>query len=709
MKTLTYFQQIPLSNEQHNALEKLSEFLEGQDSIFILQGYAGTGKTTLIKGLTSYLNSIGKNFEVMAPTGRAAKVLREKTGYGATIHSAIYNLKDMVAINSDSDDEADHSIRYSFPIDLNQTKERIIIVDEASMVSNKESKNELFDFGTNILLDDLLTYSFSTNKSNKIIFVGDPAQLPPVGDNNSWALNQKYFESLNYSCVSCELTEVKRQENNLILKNATALRKVLKETSRTELSFEFDNQSFLKLNTKEVINKYLELYPNPEIGDGVIIAFSNAQCYHYNMGVRESLFPNQKDIIPGDIIIINNNNYHTYDTELFNGDMAKVVNVSNSIISHSAPVWTKEGGESVKKTITIDFRKITIRVPDYDGDIDCYIIDSLLNSIDRDLSTEEIKALYINFVMRFRDEQEKRVKLGLNSYKVGSLEFKTALKEDPFYNALKVKYGYAITCHKAQGGEWNKVIVDYSGRVGLYDDALRWCYTATTRGINQVYALNTPYFTLFSKLKFSPVATIGKIPNNAINFDETTISPFHNPQQHKCKSLKYWDVRQKLEKTDFRIINIESKGDFLEYYTLRNSDNVTVCLQASHKGSGHFIDPFKVVNPSSSPMEKELEDIFNSNNTNLNFNYLPGNPRLENLYSVMQEQCATLGISITNIVEQIPQYFVTYFLITDSVCSYIQFYFNKDFRLSTALPKSFQCSDDGKLLKLINNLKDYAS
>ena len=180
MKIFNHFQHINLTINQRIALEELHAFIENDNQIFILQGYAGSGKTTLLKAFVEYLKSLQKQYQLMAPTGRAAKILRDKTGTGRTIHSAIYNLKNLEAVNSDSDEVADHSLKYIFPIDLNNSDESILIVDEASMISSKESKNELFDFGTNILLDDLLTYTFSSNKNNKIIFVGD---LCPAGSS----------------------------------------------------------------------------------------------------------------------------------------------------------------------------------------------------------------------------------------------------------------------------------------------------------------------------------------------------------------------------------------------------------------------------------------------------------------------------------------------------------------------------------------------
>lgn len=708
MSIYSHFSRINLTDDQNSVLNSLNDFLEGDSQVFVLKGYAGTGKTTLIKGVASYLNATNKQFEVMAPTGRAAKVLRDKTGYGKTIHSSIYNFADIQSINSESKELADHSLKYFFPIDLTTTYERILIVDEASMISNKESKNELFDFGTNILLDDLITYTFSTNKNNKIIFVGDPAQLPPVGDNNSYALEIDFFKEKGYKCDTGELTEVKRQEDNLILKNATTIREVYNSTTRSTLEFEYDNNSFSKLPNMDVINEYVKLYPNPNVGDGVIISFSNAQCYHYNYGIREALYPGQKEILPGDLIIINNNNYHTYKTELYNGDIAMVIDVSKSIEKLSAPVWVSVGDNREQQNIELTFRKIVIRVPHFDEEISCYIMESLLNSIDRDLSVEMMKALYINFVMRFNEEQDRREQQGFKKHKVGSEEFKLALKGDPYYNALKIKYGYAITCHKAQGGEWDMVFVDYSGRIGLHNEALRWSYTATTRAVSKVFAVNPPYFTHFDKLKISPVVYVQNIPDSALALNQILLSPFHKKNDNKGKSLKFWDIKKKLEQTSFSISNVESIG-YLERYTIVDTSGNQYILQASHRESGHFIDPFRVLNGVEDENVKILEVIFNSAlETPLPMDYKPSQKHLEMLYSIMREECDILNIQITNVDEKVDKYYVLYHLVTDAVYASIQFYFNGKGCFSSAVPRTFQVDNDNKLQLLIQKLSNYA-
>ena len=705
MSIFNHFQQLTLSTDQESALKKLEVFLNGSTQVFMLKGYAGSGKTTILKGLTKYIESLQKEFILLAPTGRAAKVLKDKTGQGLTIHRGIYNFKELETINHSSEDDAEHSFHYYFPINLTDTNQKVIIVDEASMVSSKEAKHELFTYGTSILLNDLLTFASLQSTETKIIFVGDPAQLPPFGDNHSWALDKSYFEKLGISTDEAEMKQVLRQNDNLIFKNAEIIRKTLEQNNRSELKFEFDKTSFIKMELVEIIETFTSLFPKPEIGDGVIVSFSNAQCYQYNLAIREKLFPDQKDIVAGDLLLINNNNYHTYSAELFNGDIAKVVSVNPNIVTQSAPVMCDVNGKKIRKTITLHFREITIRIPTHSDDIKCNIIDSHLNAIERDLTISEMKALYINFVMRFNNEQKERKEAGLPSFKVGSDEFKKALKSDSFYNALKVKYGYAITCHKAQGGEWDKVFVDYSFRVGLKNDPLRWCYTATTRGVNTVFAINPPYFDKFDKLTFSPIGAIGKLPNTALTFDNIVCSPFHNLLQHKCKSLKYWEIVEKLENTSYRIEKVES-FDYLERYTI-GKDDILIQLQANNKKTGHFIEKFSVITNVGNSIKEELENIFNEDcKYSFSISYSPSADFLSELYSRMQEGCSNLFIDITNVVEE--KYFVNYYLKTDSVCSYIQFYHNGKGQLTTANPKTFDCEKDVKLESLILNLSQHA-
>ena len=683
-----HFQDLTLTDDQYNALKKIEAFLSSNAQIFMLKGYAGSGKTTLLKGLVKYLQEEKKQFQVMAPTGRAAKILRKKVGQGATIHKTIYTFDDV-----ETDDE---TYMYRYPVRINEVEEQVLIVDEASMVSNVENKQEFFQFGTDILLNDLLTYSKVENarSGNKIIFVGDPAQLPPVGDSVSQALNPDFFEKLELKLMLAEMTQVVRQGNNLILKNATTIRKAIDQPIKSELVLSYDND-FIKINMEDVTTKYTELFPVPELGQGVVIAYSNGSCLHYNQNIRSKIFPNSPNVVAGDILLINQNNY-SGKIELFNGDMVKVIEADNEVETHEIPLG-KDEKTGKRKHITISWRKVKICPEGSDMILEYYIIDTLLNSINRDLSVEEKKALFVDFAIRFR-----------NKYKEGSYEFKKALEKDPYFNALRVKYGYAITCHKSQGGEWDTTFVDYSGRTGLNNDALRWSYTATTRAINRCYAANAPYTTYFTSFQITEIRAVSKMPNETFSLKNIPLSPFHKEDQHRAKSLKYWEVVANLENTPYRVEQIESKGEYQERYTISNGEQVDT-FDTFHSGAGIFKN-FTPLHRSATSWQADVLTLLNKSNTDILFeiDYTPSSPLFEKLYGLMQSACEDIGIVITNVEEKLTNYIVLYCLRTDdSKGAYIQFYFNSQQQLTRAIPKSMKGEDDQKLQLLIQKLKEY--
>jgi len=706
MSIFNHFQHINLTQDQHNALEKLSAFLESDQPVFILQGYAGSGKTTLLKGVIDYLKEMKKTFDVMAPTGRAAKILRDKTGYGQTIHRTIYNFLELQTIqNKDNDD--DHSFHYVFPIRQIVEDDKVMIIDEASMVSSREAKNELFTFGTDILLNDLLTYSSIPHSANKIIFVGDLAQLPPVGDNCSNALMSEYFEGLGIKTQRISLKEVVRQNENTILQNATKIRSLIGVETRSELSLDYDESCFVKTKSENIATQYIEKFPLPEIGQGVIIAFSNSQCLEYNRSVRKKIFPQIEDVTSGDLLIINHNNYHTYGVELMNGEIVKVMEVDQNVIPRkNIPVYETINGERVKKQVNLNFRKVTIRVEHHSEEINCLIIDSLLNSPNRDLTISEMKALYVDFVMRFQAKQSDKERKGLPFFEIGLDEFKEQLKSDPYFNALRVNFGYAITCHKAQGGEWQTTFVDYYGRTSLKDEPLRWSYTATTRAVEKCFAANAPNVSVFSQFNIGEIQPLTNIPANALALDHIPVSPYHTEGQHKAKSLKYWEISEKIENTPFQIVSVVSHGGFQERYTISFQEEQDQ-FDAHHNGAGIF-NEFHAVHPSRYLWQQDVLELLNRPyQITYNINYFPSIPVLEKLFGLMQSVCANEEVTITNIVEKAKDYHVIYFLKTDAKCALVQFYFNRQGRLTRAMPKSTAGSDDEKLKSLISKIRNY--
>ena len=676
---------------QKPLLNRIIDFIQsGSGDIFILKGYAGTGKTTMIKFIVEYLKSKSVEYQLMAPTGRAAKVLRDKIGEAYTIHKTIYNYNDLQCLKVDSKDESEKSFRYVFPVRI-QSKEaeppQVAIIDESSMISDCESHQEFFTFGSGCLLSDLLQYSKNVG-IKKLIFVGDDAQLPPVTDNHSCALDQSYFESLGLQVESEEMTEVVRQSTDSgILKVASDIRSLLKKPlkERSFFSIESNGTDMLEVEYADVYDRYLDLYPKPEVGNGVFINFSNAQCNTSNSIIRERLFGENGDVRIGDILLINNNNYHTFDREIFNGDMAKVVEVGPK---EEANVPVTRNGE--KKTVHLEFKRLSLLFPDNDNPINCIVYYPLLYNPDADITAWEQQALYIYFKIRNP------------KFKEGSEEFKDALRHDLYFNVLKVKYGYSITCHKAQGGEWDNVFVDYSMRTGTNDDMLRWCYTATTRAKKQLFMLNPPQVTPFSKLKILPITKTSRCPSDFFSgMDvETTFHKEDNAKVPAAVKFKCLSIVEALKETPFTLIGIESLN-YRERLSVQYQDEVfKVDLIYNISGMCSSLP----VNGDSP--EDILHLIINKANVSPNYimYYNPSTRICRSLYNRIQSLTEEYGIKIVSIIEDLSNHKVVYNLITNARFASVIFYINEKGFITTAVSNSELGIDDSKLKRLLDSL-----
>lgn len=693
------FFQISLNPDQLNTIGKLETFLDSADRVFLLKGYAGTGKTTLIKGLITALAAEKKRFVVCAPTGRAAKILRNKTGYGTTIHSAIYDFDNLLVKNADRKDLAEHSFEYFFPV-VKLEEDTVIIVDEASMISSRLSKNELFTFGTDILLNDLLTFAQLQMRANrnKMVVIGDPAQLPPVGDNTSWALEESYYREKEIAVTQVFLNQVMRQENNLILENAFRIRKCIDRPQERILEFKTDDSTFIDFNSKDVVEKYCELYTVPDFDSGVIITFSNAQNWWYNREIREKLFPGKPHISEGDLVQIISNNYSKYPVKIYNGEFAQIVHVEAETVKQSAAVMVDKAGSRERKIIEMTFRKVVFRLPDYADELTGYINETILESTARDLTIDEMKALYINLVMRYRTE--------FPNSRIGTEHFKSYLQTDDFFNALRVKYGYSITGHKSQGGEWKTVFVDYFGRVSLQKDPLRWCYTTTTRASERLFAVNYPHFGKYFKLSFSSPTVISKFPAEAMDFSKVPVSPFHRDSDHRCKSLLYWNILEKCEDTDVTVEQVNPL-DYCEKYTFSHLGG-TVKGEAYHNQSG-FFRAFSFISGEAQDIIAVKEMLAKDSSVFFPVEYRASEEFLEDLHTLIQASCNDLNIRMTNIVEKKNNYFVNYFFETDNPCAQLQFYWNGRQEITRILVRTFGTAVDPKLDLLTAKIKEYAS
>jgi len=534
MVIFDHFTHLNLSKDQEDALFKLDKFLNSTVPVFMLEGYAGSGKTTILKGLVKYLKSEQRDFALLAPTGRAAKVMSDKTGEEAgTIHRSIYSYELMEEV--EGIDTEENSFLYHFKIRPYEVKNKIFIVDEASMISDSRSEGEFYRFGSGFLLSDLITYCRVTHPlaCTKIIFVGDPYQLGPVGDPNSRAFEQSYLlDKFRLQSERAEMREVKRQSGDSgILKCASALRK--------SLSSGFFNDFNLAGNgvDTQIINKVDFLHSWSQACDPkIVIAYKNKTCKSINTIIRELKYGEANlPLRIGDIVIIGANNY---SSNIFNGEFA-VVNEIGPISKNTVVKFygKKQPGikEAVLHEISLSWRFVELMLPDGDQGtrtVRGQVLENFLYG-DGNLLPVERRAIYIDFKNRFPKLNPK------------SAEFKEAIFADQYFNAICMKFGYAVTCHKAQGGEWQNVFTiwdhdntvefdylqDNQKRAGKSNPLFfRWAYTAVTRASSNLYSINPPRFNSYSNLVIvdSPVASsmaeISGVPLQTIDviFDQTS-------------------------------------------------------------------------------------------------------------------------------------------------------------------------------------------
>ena len=449
-------------------------------SIALLTGAAGTGKTTLVKQFVENATAAGIPCVLLAPTGRAAKVLRERTGHNAqTIHRHIYETE---ALPECADAHGNpNTFKWVFGLRTNLSDAHTVyVVDEGSMVSDTFSEEERFRFGSGYLLSDLMAFIDlkATNNERKLLIVGDPCQLPPVNSPSSPALSVDYLQSKFGEKVSeHKLRTVHRQRGESgILKNAIALRDAIEAQRYTSFGIEPAND-VTELSEDSFLSTYLQSTEGRASGKAVVVTHSNRLALTYNEMIRSQLFPGHSTVQTGDLLQVVKNKYHTSQSDLMNGDFIHVLEVSDTVETQSADLGKE------RPTVYLHFRRAKIRPASEDVSMDVMLLDNLLGAEAPRLTEDQQDALYVNFKVRHP---------GL---KPSTDEFIEAYRNDPYVNAVRVKYGYAMTCHKAQGGEWDTVFVDYRHSGSRAEDFFRWAYTATTRAKAQLFTLNVEPFS----------------------------------------------------------------------------------------------------------------------------------------------------------------------------------------------------------------------
>ena len=442
---------------QKKIIEQLSTWLADDDfrRIFLLNGYAGTGKTTIIAALVAAVKELGIKPILLAPTGRAAKVLTHYSGHSAyTIHKKIYRERGI------SDYES------KFALDYNREKGALFIVDEASMLS---SRAEDSSFGSGNLLDDLVKYVHS-GKECRLMLVGDDAQLPPVGDDHSPALDPA--ELLPYGDVEYgTMDEVVRQSHDSgILFNATMIRCMLENNIFEKPRFDLTHSDFQRIEGGELMEALQDCYDRYGRDETIVITRSNKRANRYNEGIRRYTLSAEEEIESGDMLMVVKNNYFYAERDeqspmsfVANGDVARLRRIRR-----------------FEEFYGFRFVDALITFPDYDDyEMECKLMLDTLSSESPSLTREQSRQLFYEVEKDYDD-----IKAKAKRYR--------AIRENEHFNALQIKFAYAVTCHKAQGGQWKAVFVDRClfGDEQMSRDMLRWLYTAITRATERLYIVN---------------------------------------------------------------------------------------------------------------------------------------------------------------------------------------------------------------------------
>lgn len=461
----------PPTQEQAHALEVFAEFLTDRDphAVMILRGSAGTGKTTLSGAIVRTLKEIHQKVMLLAPTGRAAKVFSLNSGSPAyTIHRRIYREKSFSGVEG------------QFNLNDNLYTDTLFMVDEASMIANMGLGG--MSFGSGCLLDDLVHFVYQ-GRNDRLLLIGDKAQLPPVGEEESPALHAAMLEGYGLKVYECDLNEVLRQsEKSGILYNATMIRQMITHDDITQLpKIHFAGYSDIKpMPGAELIEALADSYHHVGLDDTIVVTRSNKRANIFNQGIRNMVLDREEELSQGDILMIVKNNYYWMEEERKS---------NNKLQSNEIPAFLANGDRAkvlkVRRRIDLygfRFATLLLQFPDYGNyELEATVLLDTLTSEAPALPHEQQEQLFHQIEEDYQDIPLKADRM-------------KAIRQDQFFNALQVKFAYAVTCHKAQGGQWAHVYVDqgYMTDDMLNPDYIHWLYTAFTRATEMLYLVNWP-------------------------------------------------------------------------------------------------------------------------------------------------------------------------------------------------------------------------
>lgn len=482
----------PPTQEQAHALEVFAEFLTDRDphAVMILRGSAGTGKTTLSGAIVRTLKEIRQKVMLLAPTGRAAKVFSLNSGSPAyTIHRRIYREKSFSGVEG------------QFNLNDNLYTDTLFMVDEASMIANMGLGG--MSFGSGCLLDDLVHFVYQ-GRNDRLLLIGDKAQLPPVGEEESPALHAAMLEGYGLKVYECDLNEVLRQsEESGILYNATMIRQMITHDDITQLpKIHFAGYSDIKpMPGAELIEALADSYHHVGLDDTIVVTRSNKRANIFNQGIRNMVLDREEELSQGDILMIVKNNYYWMEEERkkikekeieerrVKSEGTESGTATHKVQSNDIPAFLANGDRAkvlkVRRRIDLygfRFATLLLQFPDYDNyELEATVLLDTLTSEAPALTHEQQEQLFHQIEEDYQDIPLKADRM-------------KAIRQDQFFNALQVKFAYAVTCHKAQGGQWAHVYVDqgYMTDDMLNPDYIHWLYTAFTRATEMLYLVNWP-------------------------------------------------------------------------------------------------------------------------------------------------------------------------------------------------------------------------
>ena len=718
------FGRLELNEDQKKCVSGIFEFLnQDEQKVFIIKGFAGTGKTCLVRGIAAYTELSGIYTRITAPTGKAARVLTDKCNQQCnTVYREIYICEDVIEkIEKHLSDNKQNSPVKVGDLRVDELPDTaLLIVDESSLVNDEiasidenskydpENQRYNLQFGSGKLLSDIVSYLNLTApySKRKLIIIGDDAQLPPVGMNFSPAMSLDYFKSMfKISCASYFLTEIVRQkEESSIIKLARQIHQDIDNQKFSRLSPEFDNREIFKctgFGYDEVVKAYIDNSSNKK--KSVIIAYSNKDVLAYNRKIRDHYFKDPKtlsaykNLQKGELLLVSANNYSS--PFLCNGDLIKVTDVDDNVIEETTTVKIGD----ISETVTLRYRKIRfITSMNSNAVYEKYIIDNFLEMEQRDLPVEFKIAQNIIFFRSHQDIDRNDVST------IAKLK-----SEDPLYSALIVKFGYAITCHKAQGSEWDCAIVDCNAIGGITNEQyFRWFYTAITRA-KELLILKDPPDTRkklvivdgkivdenrrkraagaqeqnsgsaesndqndIDTQKSFEITIDEQTENSGSSLKETLSAKFNIPDDNKIRSTIFKVVSEKASELGFTVTDVIERN-YQEQYTLR-IENEIVHIQIFYKGNGKVsrIIPANQNSISAKMLCNVLTARFNEETACMSVNKVQSDHFLS-LIKKLNDALGNTGISIIHYEQKGPYMLSVVFKKVDK-SSEFYFYCNKN-------------------------------